>query len=53
MVEQGEPAPTFTLSSDGGEDVPLESFRGKPVVLHFPFRRYVRMIDTTIRVVGR
>jgi thioredoxin-dependent peroxiredoxin len=35
MVEEGEPAATFTLSNGGGEDVSLESFRGKPVVLYF------------------
>jgi thioredoxin-dependent peroxiredoxin len=35
MVAEGEPAPTFTLPSDSGEDVSLESFRGKPVVLYF------------------
>jgi len=35
MVEEGEPAPTFTLPSDSGEDVSLESLRGKPVVLYF------------------
>jgi thioredoxin-dependent peroxiredoxin len=35
MVEEGKPAPTFTLQSDSGEDVALESFRGKPVVLYF------------------
>lgn len=35
MVEEGKPAPTFTLPSDSGEDVSLESFRGKPVVLYF------------------
>jgi peroxiredoxin Q/BCP len=35
MVEVGKPAPTFTLPSDGGEDVSLESFRGQPVVLYF------------------
>jgi peroxiredoxin Q/BCP len=34
-VEEGKPAPTFTLPSDSGEDVSLESFRGKPVVLYF------------------
>jgi thioredoxin-dependent peroxiredoxin len=33
MIEEGTPAPTFTLPSDTGEDVSLESFRGKPVVL--------------------
>ena len=35
MVVEGKPAPTFTLPSDSGEDVSLESFRGKPVVLYF------------------
>jgi thioredoxin-dependent peroxiredoxin len=35
MVEEGKPAPTFTLPSDAGEDVSLESFRRKPVVLYF------------------
>ena len=35
MVEEGKPAPMFTLASDSGEDVSLESFRGKPVVLYF------------------
>jgi peroxiredoxin Q/BCP len=35
MVAEGEPAPTFTLPSDSGEDISLESFRGKPVVLYF------------------
>jgi len=35
MIEEGKPAPSFTLPSDSGEDVSLESFRGKPVVLYF------------------
>ena len=35
MIEEGKPAPKFTLPSDAGEDVSLESFRGKPVVLYF------------------
>ena len=35
MIEEGLPAPTFTLPSDSGEDVSLQSFRGKPVVLYF------------------
>ncbi|HEY6583758.1 MAG TPA: thioredoxin-dependent thiol peroxidase [Gaiellaceae bacterium] len=35
MVEEGSPAPTFTLTSDSGEQVSLESFRGQPVVLYF------------------
>jgi thioredoxin-dependent peroxiredoxin len=35
MVEEGKPAPTFTLPSDNGEPVSLESLRGQPVVLYF------------------
>lgn len=35
MVEEGTPAPTFTLRSDTGEPVSLESLRGRPVVLYF------------------
>ncbi len=35
MVEEGKPAPTFTLESDRGETVSLESLRGQPVVLYF------------------
>jgi peroxiredoxin Q/BCP len=35
VIEEGRPAPTFTLPSDGGESVALESFRGKPVVVYF------------------
>ena len=35
MIEEGKPAPTFTLPSDEGADVSLESLRGKPVVLYF------------------
>jgi peroxiredoxin Q/BCP len=35
MIEEGKPAPTFTLPSDRGEDVSLEELRGKPVVLYF------------------
>jgi thioredoxin-dependent peroxiredoxin len=35
MVEEGKPAPLFTLPSDSGADVSLESFRGTPVVLFF------------------
>ena len=35
MVEEGKPAPTFMLPSDTGEEVSLESVRGKPVVLYF------------------
>ncbi len=35
MIEEGRQAPTFTLPSDSGEDVSLESFRGRPVVVYF------------------
>ncbi len=35
MVEEGSPAPDFTLTSDSGERVRLSQFRGKPVVLYF------------------
>jgi len=35
MVEEGTPARTFTFPSDTGEEVSLESVRGKPVVLYF------------------
>jgi peroxiredoxin Q/BCP len=34
-LEEGQPAPTFTLRSDGGEDVSLASLRGRRVVLYF------------------
>jgi peroxiredoxin Q/BCP len=35
MVEEGAPAPDFTLASDSGERVKLSQFRGSPVVLYF------------------
>ena len=35
MVEEGAPAPEFTLASDAGDNVSLSDFRGKPVVLYF------------------
>ncbi|HXG75842.1 MAG TPA: thioredoxin-dependent thiol peroxidase [Gaiellaceae bacterium] len=35
MVEEGKPAPAFTLRSDTGEEVSLDSLRGRPVVLYF------------------
>jgi peroxiredoxin Q/BCP len=35
MIEEGKPAPTFTLPSDSGEDVSLEALRGEPAVLYF------------------
>ncbi len=35
MVEPGQPAPDFTLATDGGGEVSLSALRGKPVVLYF------------------
>ena len=35
MIEEGRPAPDFTLDSDAGEPVTLSSLRGAPVVLYF------------------
>ena len=35
MVEEGKPAPEFTLTSDAGTRVSLSDLRGKPVVLYF------------------
>jgi peroxiredoxin Q/BCP len=35
LVEEGSPAPDFTLTSDSGERVRLSQFRGQPVVLYF------------------
>jgi peroxiredoxin Q/BCP len=35
MVAEGEAAPDFTLTSDGGDKVTLSDLRGKPVVLYF------------------
>jgi peroxiredoxin Q/BCP len=35
VVEEGKPAPDFTLQSDGGEAVTLSHLRGKQVVLYF------------------
>ena len=35
LVEEGSPAPDFTLTSDSGEAVALSSFRGAPAVLYF------------------
>ena len=34
-VEEGRPAPEFTLTSDAGETVSLSSLKGSPVVLYF------------------
>jgi peroxiredoxin Q/BCP len=35
VVEEGSPAPDFTLTSDSGAAVTLSSLRGAPVVLYF------------------
>jgi peroxiredoxin Q/BCP len=35
VIEEGKPAPDFTLTSDAGETVQLSGLRGKPVVLYF------------------
>jgi len=35
LVEEGSPAPDFTLTSDSGERVRLSQLRGRPVVLYF------------------
>ena len=35
MVEEGQEAPDFELTSDSGERVRLSKLRGKPVVLYF------------------
>ena len=35
MVEEGQEAPDFELTSDAGERVKLSQFRGQPVVLYF------------------
>ena len=34
-VEEGRPAPDFTLTSDAGDAVTLSSLKGTPVVLYF------------------
>jgi len=35
MVEQGQPAPDFSLRSDSGETIRLSDLRGHPVVVYF------------------
>jgi len=34
-IEEGAPAPDFTLKADDGKEVRLSALRGKPVVLYF------------------
>ena len=34
-VEEGLPAPDFTLKSDTGDDISLSSLKGAPVILYF------------------
>lgn len=34
-IEEGKAAPAFTLKNAGGEDVSLEDFRGKHVIVYF------------------
>jgi peroxiredoxin Q/BCP len=34
-VEEGRPAPDFTLTSDEGEKITLSSLKGSPIVLYF------------------
>ena len=35
MLKAGDPAPDFTLVSDGGQEVSLSDYRGQKVVLYF------------------
>jgi peroxiredoxin Q/BCP len=35
VIEEGKPAPDFSLPSDSGETVTLSALRGSPVVLYF------------------
>ena len=35
MLEVGDNAPDFSLPSDSGTDLTLQSFRGKTLVLYF------------------
>jgi len=35
MIQEGQPAPDFTLTADDGSNVTLSALRGKPVVLFF------------------
>ena len=35
MVEEGKPAPAFTLPTNGGGKVRLSALKGSPVVVYF------------------
>jgi peroxiredoxin Q/BCP len=35
LIDEGSPAPDFTLTSDAGERVRLSQFQGRPAVLYF------------------
>jgi peroxiredoxin Q/BCP len=35
MIEEGSPAPDFTLTTDAGDELTLSALRGAPVVLYF------------------
>jgi peroxiredoxin len=34
-VEEGRPAPDFTLNAESGESVTLSALKGSPVILYF------------------
>ncbi|MBA3561479.1 MAG: redoxin domain-containing protein [Actinobacteria bacterium] len=35
MVEEGKPAPEFSLPADSGAVITLSALRGRPIVLYF------------------
>jgi peroxiredoxin Q/BCP len=35
VIEEGQQAPDFTLTSDAGDEITLSTLRGRPVVLYF------------------
>ena len=37
MLEVGSQAPDFTLLNQNGEEISLSQFKGKKVILYFPF----------------
>jgi hypothetical protein len=39
VVEEGKPAPDFSLTSNSGEEIRLSQLRGGPVVLFLPSGR--------------